>query len=558
MKFSISNGNGIDNNHLYHYSVYQSRELPKVYFIWQKYCKYFKRRSSAMNVILVIFDSLREDCVECLGTPPWGKVFTPNLDRFAEESFVLKRCFPESLPTLQARRAIYTGKRVYPFEKDPKYKGDTVLFAGWGPISEERDTISEILQENGYYTALISDIHHQFKPSKNFHRGFDEWLWIRGYEFDKYRSGPIPKKKEIDYWLPKELQTELRISRLGQALMNMQGKIKEEDYFVANVMRESVRWLEQNTDKENKFLLVEAWSPHEPWFVPQHYRNLYYDDHSQQQVLSLYSDLPDINMSPEILKITQANYSALVTMCDRWFGYLYDSIANMGMLDDTLIVVTTDHGHSIGDYDYIGKRGYPSTPEVYNIPVFIRHPDDKLGRGISSDILVQHTDITATIMDIIDVDSKKGKRNMELFGMMQDDAKPEGEKSFNQASGSSQTAPRPKPGALDMDGKSFFNALLNKEKGFRDHVTVGWGAAVTVITDDWWFNCRVNGRGPFLYNLKRENPFGENVADSHPDVLKGLFDLALKDAGGKFPDYLIATADTEKDMPGCSDLAMGL
>ena len=508
-----------------------------------------------MNVVLVIFDSLREDCIECLGTPPWGKVFTPNLNRFAEESFVLRRCFPESLPTLQARRAIYTGKRVYPFEKDRKFKGDSINITGWGPILEERDTIAEILQENGYYTALFSDIHHQFKPSKNFHRGFDEWLWIRGYEFDKYRSGPIPPKEEIDYWLPKELQTELRVNRLGQALMNMEGRIKEEDYFVANVMREAVRWLEQNIDKENRFLLVEAWSPHEPWFVPKHYRNMYYDDHSQQQVLSLYADLPDL--SPEILKITRANYSSLVTMCDRWFGYLYDSIVNLGMLDDTLIVVTTDHGHSIGDNDYVGKRGYPSTPEVYNIPVFIRHPDDKLGRGKYSNMLVQHTDITATILDMIGVKSKKGMRKLELFGMMQDDAKQTGEQAVDRARGSSTGEDERKQETIDMDGKSFFEALVRNEEKFRDHVTVGWGAAVTVITDDWWFNCRVNGKGPFLYNLKSENPFGENVADSAPDVSEKLFGLALKDAGGKFPDYLIAMADSEKDMPGCSDLAIG-
>ena len=511
-----------------------------------------------MNVVLVIFDSLREDCIECLGAPPWGTVYTPNLNKFSEESFVLRRCYPESLPTLPARRAIYTGKRAYPFEEDVAFKGDNVINPGWGPILEERDTISEILQENGYYTALISDIQHQFKPSKNFHRGFDEWLWIRGYEFDVYRSGPIPSREEIDYWLPKELQTQLRINKLGQALMNMKGRTKEEDYFVANVMRESVRWLEQNADKENKFLLVEAWSPHEPWFVPKHYRDMYYDDYSKQQVLSPYSDLHDIDMSPEILKITQANYSAMVTMCDRWFGYLYDSIANMGMLDDTLIVLTTDHGHSIGDYNYVGKRGYPSTPEVLDIPVIIRHPDDKLGRGISSDILIQHTDITATILDIIGVNSKKGMRKLELFGMMQDDAKPVGEKSYDQISGSSGDVHDQKQGTFDMDGKSFFNALLNKENRFRDHVTVGWGAAVTVITDDWWFNCRVNGKGPFLYNLRSQKPFGENVADSYPDVSKELFDLALKDAGGKFPDYLMAMADSGKDAPGCSDLAVDL
>jgi arylsulfatase A-like enzyme len=323
------------------------------------------------------------------------------------------------------------------------------------------------------------------------------------------------------------------------ALMNMEGRTKEEEYFVANVMRESVRWLEQNADKENKFLLVESWAPHELWFVPKHYRSMYYTGYSQQQVMSLYHDFPDL--SPELWRITQANYSGLVTMCDRWFGYLYNSIANMGMLDDTLLVVTTDHGHSIGDNDYLGKRGYPSRPEVFKVPLFIRHPDDRFGRGKKSNILVQHTDIPATILDILGVTTKKGMRRLDLHGRLLEDA----------------DASYIREQDIEMDGKSFFGALINNEHKFRDHVTVGWGPNVTVITDDWWFNCRVNGKGPFLYDLQHDKSLSENVANAHPDILHKLFDLALKDAGGQFPDNLIEMANSGKDMPGCSDLAIG-
>ncbi len=61
-----------------------------------------------MNVILLIFDSLRKDCVNILGSPPWGKVETPNLDKFAGQSTIFPECYPESLPTLPTRRAIYT------------------------------------------------------------------------------------------------------------------------------------------------------------------------------------------------------------------------------------------------------------------------------------------------------------------------------------------------------------------------------------------------------------------------------------------------------------------
>ena len=51
------------------------------------------------NVILVIFDSLRKDCVGVYGSPPWGKVKTPHLDALASESLVFTRTHPETLPT---------------------------------------------------------------------------------------------------------------------------------------------------------------------------------------------------------------------------------------------------------------------------------------------------------------------------------------------------------------------------------------------------------------------------------------------------------------------------
>src|SRR3954447_13497491 len=165
----------------------------------------------AMNVVLVVFDTLRKDAVGSYGqTPPWdlGPIATPNLDAFARESVQLTNAYPESLPTLCARRAIYTGQRTYPFHGGDfrGRKGDFVGAApGWGRIPNEQHPLSEILQEAGYRTALISDLYHQFKPSKNFWRGFDQWTFIRGQEADAARSGPWPTQEEIDYWVPREL-----------------------------------------------------------------------------------------------------------------------------------------------------------------------------------------------------------------------------------------------------------------------------------------------------------------------------------------------------------------
>ena len=294
-----------------------------------------------MNIILIILDSLRKDCLGAYGTSPWGKVYTPHLDQFARESMVFTRVYPETLPTLPARRAIYTGKRVYP-GKDSLYrlKGDFGGGPGWGPIPENMDTIAEILRDKGgYRTALISDLYHMFKPSKNFWRGFDQWTFLRGQETDPSRSGPMPSQKEVDTWLAPELQTPERIDFITKCLRNMYGREKEEDYFNARVFIEAARWLEQNQDADKFFLTIESFDPHEPWFVPAYYRRLYDPSEGQEQVISLYSSSDELN--PQLLHRMQANYRGLVTMCDRWFGYFYEAMRVQGLLENTAIFVTS-------------------------------------------------------------------------------------------------------------------------------------------------------------------------------------------------------------------------
>jgi len=464
-----------------------------------------------VNIVLAVFDSLRKDCMGCYGPMPWWEVKTPNFDSLAKESLVMTRMYPESLPTLPARRALYTGKRVYPFDNgDFHFKGDFVGAPGWGPIPEEQDTVAELLRDNGYRTGLISDVYHQFKPSKNFWRGFNQWMFLRGQETDAYRSGPAPTQEQIDHWLPKELQNPWKVNFIRQCLMNMHDRIREEDYFNARVLIESARWLEQNQDADKLFLVMESFDPHEPWLVPEHYRRMYDDTDGPEQVVSGYADTNAIR--PELLNRTRANYAGLVTMCDRWFGHLYETMTVFGLLENTVLIFTTDHGHSIGDFNYMGKRGYPSTPEVYDVPLMIRHPDG-IGAGKRSDMLVQHIDVAAQILDFAGVEPKQ-----------------------------------------PIDGKSFWKSAVEGGTPIRDHATVGWGSAMTVIDHNWWLNCKVNGKGVFLRDLNSEKPFDTNVADKHPEIVKDLFGKGVEDARGEFPDYILKSAEGQADAPGCSEL----
>jgi len=150
---------------------------------------------------------------------------------------------------------------------------------------------------------------------------------------------------------------------------------------------------------------------------------------------------------------------------------------------------------------------------IYDIPLLIRHPNN-IGAGQKSDLLIQHTDITASILDFAKVTPSK-----------------------------------------KIHGKKFWENSVKNGKPIRDHVTVGWGTNMTVINDEWWLNCKINGKGAFLYDLNKDPLLKKNVAEKNQVVVDYLFKKGVDDAGGNFPDYLLQLAKERMETSGCSPLA---
>ena len=85
-------------------------------------------------------------------------------------------------------------------------------------------------------------------------------------------------------------------------------------------MIESTRWLEQNRDADKFFLTVECFDPHEPWFVPEHYRKMYDPADGPEQVISRYAAADSCRRSRSAAR--RRTIAGSSTMCDRWFGHL--------------------------------------------------------------------------------------------------------------------------------------------------------------------------------------------------------------------------------------------
>src|SRR5438132_495307 len=110
-----------------------------------------------LNLIHIGVDTWSTHYLGCYGNT---FIKTPHVDALSRRSVVFADAYPEVLPTIPARRAIYTGRRIFPSDRILQ-RDDQVQIRGWHPLYSEDVTISEILQAAGYTTAIVSDLYHQ-------------------------------------------------------------------------------------------------------------------------------------------------------------------------------------------------------------------------------------------------------------------------------------------------------------------------------------------------------------------------------------------------------------
>ena len=441
------------------------------------------------NVILVILDSLRKDHVGAYGNP-WIK--TPNLDALAKESLRFTRAYPESLPTICARRAIHTGIRTWPFKDRPRAQAHAPAY-GWLPIPREQATLAEILEAEGYLTALVTDTYHQFRPKMGFHRGFKVYHWIRGQEKDPYRP-PSSVSEE-------EMRRRYLIHGDGlkalQYLANIQGRRKsEEDWFAPKVFLRAIELLDGASRRQPFFLVVDCYDPHEPWDPPEKYTRLYDPDgyEDPEPFTTLYGKDDYLN-ERQLLRMRNL-YAAEVTMMDRWLGIFLERAHDLGLMQNTLLLLISDHGHAFGEHGYTGKPAYALWPELTDIAFLIRHPEGR-GAGQTSDYYASTHDVAPTVLGFLGID-------------------------------------RPEP----MEGQDLSVLLDAREPEGRPHFTLGYGDFAWARDERYAMFARYDGAEARLYDLTMDPNMNTDIARDRPDVVERMREsYLLKDAGGWLPHY---------------------
>jgi len=354
-----------------------------------------------MNIIFILIDTLRRDHLGCYGND-W--IQTPNLDALAEKSTTFDNAYLGSYPCMPARRDMWTGRYEFPWR-------------GWGPLEPSDPDIAKIVTQSDHTSMFISDHYHMWeRGSGNYFFNFSGAEFIRGQENDLWVTDPtIPITYEGD---PERMARHaLRPGSYARYKRNTAHFRIEEDYFAPQVFRKASQWVERNRDHEDFFLLLEIFDPHEPFDPPFPYNEMYNPGYDGQRFIWPTYGKAD-RYSKEELDDIRALYAGEVTMVDHWLGYLLDTVERLGLMEDTLIILTTDHGHLLGEHDMIGKPWSSMGDsnmyqELAHIPLIIYHPQGEPGRRVSH--LVQPVDVFATILDGFELPVPEGTHGQSLL-----------------------------------------------------------------------------------------------------------------------------------------------
>ena len=344
-----------------------------------------------MNVLVISSDSFRRDNLTVHGGTG---IHTPNLDALARQSAVFEQAYAGSYPTIPNRTDIFLGTWTF-----PNYD--------WAPLDRDVPTLAEVLADAGVATHLEIDCPHMVQLGSFFERGFHSWNWVRGQENDPLPPWPLAESMKPPgvmekYRLPITAMKRHMASRI------VRKRLRDEDYSMAVVARNTVEMLRHLRSAKQFFLWVDMFDPHEPFDPPRHYFDLYYPGY-KGVVYEIPVYGPCDCYTPSELKAIRSAYLGEATMVDHWIGFVLGSLEELGLEENTTVVFTSDHGLAYGDHGQTGKNISPMFANIARIPLLVSTPQMRAkGRSKRATQLVQPVDLMPTILDVMGVKRPKG------------------------------------------------------------------------------------------------------------------------------------------------------
>ena len=384
----------------------------------------------SQNILFIMYDQLRFDYLSCAGHP---HLDTPNFDRVAAKGVRFTNAYVQSPVCGASRMCFYTGRYA------------SSHGAQWNnfPLRVGELTMGDHLREQGMDCWLIGKTHMK-ADAKGMARlgltadstigarqaecGFDTWIrddgiWGCGPDgfYDKRRSpyNEYLKKKGYSSENPWADFANAGVNDDNEMASGWMFKnadkpanIREEDSETPWLTREAIAFIKQA--KGPWCAHVSYIKPHWPYIVPAPYHDMYgandvstamRDDverHDPHPVFEAYmaNKLGQAFQREDVRQKVIPAYMGLIKQCDDQLGVLLDYLEESGQMDNTVIVLTSDHGDYLGDH-WMGEKELFHEPSV-KVPMIIFDPSTKANatRNTNCDALVESIDLVATFVEM--------------------------------------------------------------------------------------------------------------------------------------------------------------
>ena len=362
------------------------------------------------NVLYITVDQWRGECLGAAGHPV---VQTPNLDRLASEGVLFRRHYAQAAPCGPSRASLHTGQYLMNHRSvlngtplDARFTNvalevraagyDPVLFGYTDASPDPRQLSAEDPRLRTYEGVLpgfraVVDLPEHARP-------WGAWLREQGYD--------VPDD----------------VTEMYRPVTDAPGApvaFRAEHTEAAFLTGEFLGYLDALETGTSWFAHLAYIRPHPPFMAPDPYASMYdpdamplpiraetYEQEGQANiVLAGALAVPGIRFGDDLgeLRQARATYFGMMSEVDAQLGRLFDGIRARGAWDDTIVVLTSDHGEQLGDHWLTEKLGW--FDQSFHIPLIVRDPDAPAAHGVViDDRFTENVDIMPTILDWLALD----------------------------------------------------------------------------------------------------------------------------------------------------------
>jgi arylsulfatase A-like enzyme len=329
------------------------------------------------DVILVTLDTTRADHLSTYG---YARETSPHLTAFAGDALRFDQARSPAAWTLPGHASLFTG--MYPSRHGAHLAGG---FLGGRsidghqrvayPLPEDRVTLAEALRDRGYRTAGFAANFSYLYRAFGVAQGFGHWDDAPGLLF-RVRPNVVHFAQQF---------------APGFCLKPFRG--------ADEVNREAFAWLDGAAADRPVFLFVNYMEAHEPWLAAPPYdrwaRGL--PDASRLARKNLYTHTMRTFTDAEQAFIV-ANYDGELVKLDEALGALLAGLHARGRYENALVIVTSDHGESLGEHGQVGHIGRMLYEPLLHVPLVVKFPGAERPRGRVADP-VQLVDVLPTVLE---------------------------------------------------------------------------------------------------------------------------------------------------------------